>query len=164
MKAGDHLVAIQFFQSDGEVKLVATYKGPDTESQQILLPSDDFKMTVYKSASDLTKMPELASLTQLGVKVHIPDVDFEDLDDFKKYFPDSPDMNFAAQFWGTFKIESEGNYRFCTTSSDGSKFWIDDKLVVNNGGAHGERRYCADVKMSAGKHNVKVCCDTLRVP
>eukprot|EP00960_Hanusia_phi_P074326 768213-Hanusia_phi.AAC.4 len=152
LKAGSHLVSIEFFQGDGEVKLVATYKGPDTGSQQILLPSDDFKMTVYKSDSDLTKMPEVSALKQLGVKVQVPDVDFENINDFKKYFPDAPDKNFAAQFWGKFKIDMKGRYQFCTSSSDGSKLWIDDKLVVDNGGSHGNRRYCTNVEMSEGSH------------
>lgn len=42
----------------------------------------------------------------------------------------------AMKFDGFLKIERTGDYRFFLTSDDGSKLWIDDKLVVANDGIH----------------------------
>jgi hypothetical protein len=44
--------------------------------------------------------------------------------------------NFAVRWEGSIRIRNAGEYRFKLQSSDGSKLWIDEKLLVNNGGRH----------------------------
>jgi large repetitive protein len=45
--------------------------------------------------------------------------------------------NFALKFDGYLNVPSTGNYRFYTSSDDGSKLYINGNQVVNNDGLHG---------------------------
>ncbi|MEO0333317.1 MAG: PA14 domain-containing protein, partial [Bacteroidota bacterium] len=47
--------------------------------------------------------------------------------------------NFALQFEGFIDIPVAGEYTFYTRSDDGSKLYIDDEVVVNNDGLHGDQ-------------------------
>ena len=123
------------------------------------LPAADFKMSVYSSKDEITKKPDVSGMTQIGQKVSIPEIDFHSLKDFKKYVPDAPSEYLAIDFYGKVEIDMPGNYYFCTISDDGSRLWVDDdatdtKPLINNGGNHGARRYCAWKKMSHGTHSV----------
>ena len=62
----------------------------------------------------------------------------------------------ALKFDGFVKIEKEGNYTFHTTSDDGSKLWIEDKLVVNNDGVHPPQTKSGNVKLAKGMHKLTV--------
>lgn len=44
--------------------------------------------------------------------------------------------NVALKFDGFLRIENEGNYTFNVASDDGSRLWIDGKVVVDNDGIH----------------------------
>jgi len=159
LKAGPHKVKMSYFQNSGKVDLEAAYSGPDTADEKIPLPSDDFEMAVYSSKDDIVKKPDLSSMTEIGPKVSIPDVNFHNLAEFKKYVPDAPSEYFAMDFYGTFEIDMPGNYYFCTISDDGSRLWVDSegkasRPLIDNGGNHGNRRYCRWKKMTKGKHSV----------
>jgi len=45
--------------------------------------------------------------------------------------------NTVVRFSTNIQIEEEGNYTFYTNSDDGSKLWVNNKLVVDNDGDHG---------------------------
>jgi alpha-L-fucosidase len=63
----------------------------------------------------------------------------------------------CAQIWtGFIKITETGNYRFFTQSDDGSVLLIDDKMVIDNAGNHGEKRIEAVVMLEKGIHNLKI--------
>jgi hypothetical protein len=46
------------------------------------------------------------------------------------------DGNFAAKWIGNIEIKTAGLYTFSTTSDDGSRLWINNQMVVDNGGYH----------------------------
>ena len=48
--------------------------------------------------------------------------------------------HFAYEFRTLIYISKRGVYRFYTISDDGSKLYIDDKLIVDNDGGHSVRR------------------------
>jgi hypothetical protein len=159
LKIGAHKIKLDYFQSTGDIDVAASYAGPDTDDATILLPADDFTMTVFSSKDDIVKKPDVSSLTPVGERVSIPEINFHSLGDFKKYVPDVPAEYFAIDFYGNFEIDMAGKYYFCTISDDGSRLWIDDeatdtKALIDNGGNHGNRRYCAWKEMSHGKHTV----------
>jgi mono/diheme cytochrome c family protein len=58
----------------------------------------------------------------------------------------------AMKFDGFLKIARDGNYRFHLTSDDGSKLWIDGKLVVANDGIHAPTTTSGSVKLVHGIH------------
>ncbi|MGH7170439.1 MAG: c-type cytochrome, partial [Gemmataceae bacterium] len=62
--------------------------------------------------------------------------------------------NFALRFEGYLRIDRAGNYRFHLTSDDGSKLFLDDKLVVANDGVHPPSTISGAVKLTKGTHKL----------
>jgi mono/diheme cytochrome c family protein len=58
----------------------------------------------------------------------------------------------AIKFDGFLKVDQPGEYRFYLSSDDGSKVWIDGKLVVDNDGIHAPTTTNAAVKLTKGMH------------
>jgi hypothetical protein len=66
-----------------------------------------------------------------------------------------------ADYWvitqsRTLYASQDGTYYFNTTSDDGSWLWVDGKLVVNNGGLHGQQTATGSIDLTAGYHWVYV--------
>jgi hypothetical protein len=49
--------------------------------------------------------------------------------------------NFGCVFEGYLKIDIEGYYNFALCTSDGSKFFINGREIINNDGLHGSEWY-----------------------
>ncbi len=64
--------------------------------------------------------------------------------------------NYALEFEGFLKIDQEAGYTFTLTSDDGSKLWIDGKLVVDNDGVHPPTAKSGKAKLTKGVHKVRV--------
>lgn len=64
--------------------------------------------------------------------------------------------NFALRFDGTIKLDKDGDYLFLIGSDDGSRLWIDEKLVIDNDGIHPFQQKRKKQKMTAGIHTVAV--------
>ena len=64
--------------------------------------------------------------------------------------------NFAIEFTGYLKIEQGGEYTFYTSSNDGSRLFIDNKLVVDNGGVHGDFEKQGRIELERGNHSIKL--------
>jgi hypothetical protein len=62
----------------------------------------------------------------------------------------------AIQFYGYIKIDESGIYNFYTQSDDGSKIYIDDKLVVNNDGIHAIAEAQGKVALEKGFHSITI--------
>jgi|GEM_PF-2946157 len=63
----------------------------------------------------------------------------------------------SADWQGFISIPTTGTYTFATTSDDGSRVYIDDKIVVDNGGDHPPTyNPGTPVTLSAGMHPIKV--------
>ena len=59
---------------------------------------------------------------------------------------------FGAQMKGMLLVKAAGSYPFALTSDDGSRLYVDDRLVLDNGGDHGPGTVIAILKLSAGYH------------
>lgn len=64
--------------------------------------------------------------------------------------------NVAVVFTGKINIETEGNYQLFTRSDDGSKLYVDNKLVVNNDGDHGIQEKSGKISLKKGIHTIRV--------
>ena len=64
--------------------------------------------------------------------------------------------NFAMLFTGYIKVPAKGVYVFSTNSDDGSKLWIGDQCVVDNGGRHAPQVRSGAVALKAGLHPLRV--------
>lgn len=63
---------------------------------------------------------------------------------------------FGVVYDGYVRIPEAGPYTFFTTSDDGSSVMIDDVLITDNDGAHGESEESGYVLLSAGLHKVRL--------
>ena len=63
---------------------------------------------------------------------------------------------FGLVISGFIKIDKPGEYNFYLNSDDGSKFSIDDKLLIDNDGPHSSRTASAKTDLAAGKHKVEI--------
>jgi hypothetical protein len=63
---------------------------------------------------------------------------------------------FAIDYTGKFWIGKPGEYRFELTSDDGSMLYIDDQLVIDNGGLHAPLTLAGRIQLSGGIHNIRV--------
>jgi hypothetical protein len=63
---------------------------------------------------------------------------------------------FSAEWTGSLVVRRDGIHRFATKSDDGSWLWIDDQLVVDNGGVHAIKNVAAELRLSRGVHRFKL--------
>jgi hypothetical protein len=66
------------------------------------------------------------------------------------------DRFFALEFTGLIDIPQDGIYTFETTSNDGSRLHIGEKLVVDNDGPHGMQSVAGTIPLKAGMHPIRV--------
>jgi len=65
--------------------------------------------------------------------------------------------NFVLAFDGYVQIDVQRNYRFFTSSDDGSRLYINGVLRVNNDGAQGTTNVASDIiNLPVGKHAIRV--------
>lgn len=63
---------------------------------------------------------------------------------------------FGEVFTGYLQIDQEGEYNFYSSSDDGSRLFVDEKLVVNNDGDHGVVEKSGSITLTSGRHAIKV--------
>ncbi len=64
--------------------------------------------------------------------------------------------DFALKFTGNLTIAQSGKYTFFIASDDGSRVYIDDRLVIDNDGLHGMSEKQAAIELAAGLHRIAV--------
>jgi hypothetical protein len=64
--------------------------------------------------------------------------------------------NTVVQFTTKIKIEREDTYTFYLRSDDGSKLWIDSKLITNNDGNHGVKEKSGQIPLKQGIYTMQV--------
>lgn len=101
--------------------------------------------TLYKG--EYNKIPNISELKPAGTG----SVFQFGLDDVK-----SPRHNFVVRFESNIKIGETGKYKFYTSSNDGSKLYIDDKLIVDNDGLHGPVQQTGEIQLKKGMHRIRV--------
>ena len=65
-------------------------------------------------------------------------------------------VNYALRFEGTFEVDRPGSYQFFTSSDDGSRVSVDDKVVVANDGIHANNTKGGRDRLAKGRHKVVV--------
>merc|ERR1719409_2104853 len=64
--------------------------------------------------------------------------------------------NYVAKFTGFIRITRAGRYTFWTNSDDGSRLYINNRLIVNNDGLHGMRTVAGSIPLRPGVAAVAV--------
>jgi hypothetical protein len=68
----------------------------------------------------------------------------------------TPEHFFALRLKSKIKIDKSGLYKFYTSSNDGSKLFINDKLIVDNDGLHGPVQKSGEIQLTKGMHDIQV--------
>jgi len=78
--------------------------------------------------------------------------------DFKLGFPGVTKRFewFAIDYTGRFWIDSPGKYTFNLLSDDGGWLYIDDQLIIDNGGLHPPEEKTGSVNLEGGIHRIRV--------
>ncbi|MEZ4767221.1 MAG: PA14 domain-containing protein [Caldilineales bacterium] len=63
---------------------------------------------------------------------------------------------FSILWRGKIAVPTSGLYTFATRSDDGSFVFIDEQLVVDNGGSHGAEERSGQIQLDAGFHDIEV--------
>lgn len=64
--------------------------------------------------------------------------------------------NFCIRWTGKIRIEREALYTFAVQSDDGARLFINNKLVVDNGGAHLVKEELGRIQLKRGDHNLRI--------
>jgi len=131
--------------------------GWDNRAESIRIeeaPSSEWLLRMYKSDEGLKHQPYAGLLTAVG-EAHVPWVSQKSDKDFVAAVPGTPNHDFAAEYFGNLKIVHGGPYNFCTESDDGSRLYVDGVMIDNDGGLHGTKKVCGDVKLVPGVHAIK---------
>ncbi|MDA1276051.1 MAG: PA14 domain-containing protein [Verrucomicrobia bacterium] len=64
--------------------------------------------------------------------------------------------NYAIRYSGLLTVPTGGAYTFRLVSDDGSRLWIDEKLIVDNDGVHGAQNRTGGTELSAGDHSIEI--------
>ncbi len=68
---------------------------------------------------------------------------------------DIPKYNFALQYNSFIQIDKDGKYTFYISSNDGSKLYINNKLLVDNDGEHGPKQLGSTIYLNKGRHAIR---------
>ena len=77
---------------------------------------------------------------------------------FDQGFPNISDRFewFAIEYTGRIWIETSGHYRFSLLADDGAKLYLNNQVVIDNGGAHGSYAISGSTTLTRGVHEIKV--------
>jgi hypothetical protein len=70
--------------------------------------------------------------------------------------PRNRNDEFGFSYTGYVDIPADGQYTFYTTSDDGSRLFIGDRMVVDNDGLHGEIEKSGTIGLKKGKHAISL--------
>ncbi len=111
---------------------------------------------IYLLAANTRKLPDFDTMKSVGViyadTINIPPRNWS------SGFPGLRDRFewFAIEYKGFFQAKKGGDYLFRLLSDDGSKLFIDDKLVIDNDGLHGAYSKTGKVELDDSRHSIKI--------
>jgi hypothetical protein len=159
-------VVINNLNSSGEVFYTIDGSMPSKNANKYEVPFTINKNTVVKSAvfkegkinslvaEGFYRIKEKGSTAPIAYSVYYLD-NLTDLPNVEKRNPDFKGKS-VVMFTTTIRIEKEDRYTFYLRSDDGSKLWIDNKLITDNDGDHGVKEKSGMVVLKPGTYNLKV--------
>jgi hypothetical protein len=106
------------------------------------------RYSLYLLPPPLARLPDFSRLTPASTGI-APEFSLNGLS-----FPREDGI--AITFEGRLQLPASGTWSFKTASDDGSKLYIDGKLVVENDGTHGIIEAAGSVEVAAGEHDIRV--------
>jgi hypothetical protein len=145
----------------GVLAALSAAQGPESREPiatfgTTVFSSTGFRGDIYLLKPGTAKLPRFERGKPVGcIYTNVLQVPVRD---FREGFPGVTDRIewFAIEYNGRFWIEQPGDYDFSLSSDDGSKLYIDGKLVINNDGLHTVEERTGGIKLKAGVHRVRV--------
>jgi fibro-slime domain-containing protein len=121
----------------------------------VVIPSG-LRGSVYHIPHNTTQVPNFQKMKPVGA-IYTSSLDIPP-QDFKQGFPGVTNRFewFAIDYTGRFWIDDPGKYTFSLLSDDGGWLYIDDQLVIDNGGLHTPEEKTGSVDLSGGIHRIRV--------
>ncbi len=122
----------------------------------VVIPSG-LRGLVYHIHHNRTELPNFEKLKPAGPAIYTSSLNLPP-QDFKQGFPGVTKRTewFAIDYSGRFWIADPGMYTFSLLSDDGSKLYIDDKVIVDNDGVHAPLEKTGEVDLAGGLHRIRV--------
>jgi PA14 domain len=111
---------------------------------------------LYAIKPDSDSLPNFKHLKPFGViyttSLNVP------TRNFKEGFPGITDRTewFAIDYHGRFWVDRTQMFRFGLSSDDGSRLYIDNRLVIDNDGGHPTSGCIGQAELSSGVHDIRV--------
>jgi len=140
---GQHHFRLEYFQKSKSSGCMLSKKGPKakrytyvTKAEMKYAPVRGFKEEIYYQLKGVhTKIPNMN--VNANVQRFVPRVNYKETKAAWKGFNRAQD--FAVRWSGTLQIEKGGPYKFSLNSDEGSRLFLNNKLLVNNDGIHNMR-------------------------
>lgn len=102
-----------------------------------------------------------SQLSQGLIQITYPNPEFKNIPkkvqiDTTPFFKHRSKKPFSCIWHGLLYIKESGLYTIGTTSDDGSWIYIDDKLIVDNGGRHENRCVLNQIQLEKGFHKLSI--------
>lgn len=112
---------------------------------------------VYHIHHYSSKLPDFDKLKPAGPPIYTSSLDVPP-QSFSAGFPGVTKRNewFAIDYTGRFWVNDPGMYSFSLLSDDGSKLYIDDRLLIDNDGLHLPVEKTGAAELAAGVHSIRV--------
>lgn len=163
-----------YYTIDGSMpsKNANKYTGPFKIIKNTVVKSAVFKEGKINSlvSEGFYRIKEKGSTQPIAYSVYYLD-NLTDLPNVEKLNPDFKGKSFeitsdevqtvikdntVVMFTTTIRIEKEDRYTFYLRSDDGSKLWIDNKLITDNDGDHGVKEKSGQLVLKPGTYSLKV--------
>lgn len=167
LKAGVHAIEIEYFERTGGAGLSLQYAGPSfakklvpndvlSHSKHLVSPNNPGLIARYYNAnSSLSKIPYMdpdhPDVKRIEAQLAFSNTN-EPWTGLGQEFKDT----FSASYDGFIKIETAGKYTFYLRSDDGTKLQVNNKVVLNHDGRHGNTEKQKTLYLSEGFHPIKV--------
>jgi outer membrane protein OmpA-like peptidoglycan-associated protein len=117
----------------------------------------NLKGKIYYLSNEVNEMPADIETQKVEGTIYASKLDVP-IRNFTEGFPGVTDRfeYFGIVYNGVFEISNAGEYKFRISSDDGSKLWIDNHLIINNDGVHGELSVEADTTLNKGLHQIEI--------
>lgn len=142
--------------------LIALFLGQEVPQEEVVrfgttvVISSGLRGDVYHLGRNTSHLPKFQNMKPVGTiyvtSLNIPPQHFE------VGFPGVTKRIewFAIDYTGRFWIERPETYTFSLLADDGAKLYVDEKLVIDNDGAHPPTELLGAIPLPKGVHSIRV--------
>ncbi|CAE7754136.1 unnamed protein product, partial [Symbiodinium pilosum] len=161
LAAGAHRLEVSMCDKGLGESFKMHYEGPDSGNAKVTVPRSVLKHEIKHLSDGLEcvyfynqaqcMVPDLGTGSP-GNSVVVPDIFME----MGRFRGARQGNNFCLRCSGQLSVKTPGNYKFFTSSDDGSLLYLSGEKLVDNNGCHGERERQGEKFLAAGSYDLVV--------